>query len=108
MIGSIILLVAFIIFYAWFLFEWYKLGKEALKGIYNSHHWSGTLLLLLLSLNAAIWSITCMSGYEKKKIEQRYEEQTYNVDYYDIVYDSLYVQHNSVKDSTITFKIIEK
>lgn len=63
--------------------------------------------IVVLMVTFLALSGICMHNFSIDNIEQAHQEQTYNIEYFDIEYDSLYVIHNGVKDSTITFKIVE-
>jgi len=95
MIAGIIftLLFAACFFTIFILFEY--LEKNAIKSLV-------VLMVTFLTLGGI-----CMHHFSIDNIEQAHQEQTYNIEYFGIEYDSLYVIHNGVKDSTITFKIVE-
>lgn len=105
----IILTVLYFVFFGLFAWQFHKLEKESKRSPdYRPGRWHIAWYCGMLCIITGIWAVALCGIRDCKNLEKQHQEQTYNVDYFDIVYDSLYVQHNSVKDSTITFKIIEK
>lgn len=109
MIGSIICLIFFAACLVAFfiLFNELQIQSRCVSDQDTKQKWGAVRALVPLMLSFLIFSGLAAHDYCMNIVDQRHQEQTYNIEYFDIEYDSLYVIHNGVKDSTITFKIVE-